>query len=96
MARMLFLALMLLSIVAGTTRALRTPFTSVSVRRASMTSRLQMSSTDAPPVPKVVTQEITAEILQQMVLKDQYGQPQKLGDRMGRGRSVVVFLRHLA
>ena len=70
-----------------------TPFLSSSRRQMSL---LSSSSTDAPAPAKVVTQEITAATLQQMVLKDQYGKNVKLSDRMGRGMSVVVFLRHLA
>ena len=51
--------------------------------------------TDGPQAPDLVSQAGSADILRAAVLTDANGRSTKLVEAMGRGKSVVVFLRHL-
>ena len=64
------------------------------------TSALHQSSTEtAKPcdMPDVtdIPQGVTAKALRSAVLTDINGQKIQLGDKMGSGTSIVIFLRHL-
>jgi len=43
----------------------------------------------------VVPELVTAETLRSAILTDAKGGSIRLGDKMGKGTSIVVFLRHL-
>lgn len=45
--------------------------------------------------PSLVNQKGAAELFRSAVLTDADGNKIRLGDKMGEGRSVVIFLRHL-
>ena len=45
--------------------------------------------------PSLVNQKGSAELFRSAILTDVDGNMVRLGDKMGEGRSVVIFLRHL-
>ena len=55
------------------------------------------SETAEPPcaTPDVIPESVTAKILRSATLTDAKGDSIALGDKMGKGTSIVVFLRHL-
>ena len=58
----------------------------------------QLSSTTVEPpcaTPDVIPESVTAKALRAATLTGADGETVALGDKMGQGTSIVVFLRHL-
>jgi hypothetical protein len=73
---------------------------SISMSQQSKMSVILQSSTaaeEAPPcaTPDVIPESVTAKVLRSATLTDANGELVRLGDKMGKGTSIVVFLRHL-
>lgn len=65
---------------------------------SSSTSLLMASSSAATPcdTPDIAIPEgVTANVLRSAVLTNADGESIRLGDKMGSGVSVVIFLRHM-
>lgn len=69
------------------------------VNGVSATSLKQSSTAASTPcdMPDVtdIPEGVTANVLRSAVLTDVNGNSVKLGDKMGSGTSIVIFLRHL-
>lgn len=61
------------------------------------TSVVLQSSTATEPcaTPDVIPESVTAKVLRSATLTDANGELVRLGDKMGKGTSIVIFLRHL-
>lgn len=70
---------------------------STSTAFASKTALPSTTTTETPcATPDIeVPQGVTANLLRSAVLTNADGQEVSLGEKMGQGASVVVFLRHL-
>ena len=54
------------------------------------------TATSAPcATPDIIPEAVTAAALRSATLTDANGQFARLGEKMGKGTSIVVFLRHL-
>ena len=79
---------------------LQTKFRSTLAVTERTTSRLSSSATEsdtASPcaMPEVIPESVTAQNLRSAILKNANGEFVNLGEKMGSGTSIVVFLRHL-
>ena len=82
-------------------RSLSSSLSKLSISSQSLTSRSFSSSTSLHMFQskqediKVGDALVNVALLKSLELSDANGQRKKLGDVMGTGKSVVVFLRHL-
>jgi len=60
-------------------------------------SALWSATTEESPcaTPDIIPASVTAKTLRSAILTDADGELVRLGDRMGEGTAIVVFLRHL-
>mmetsp|Transcript_32757 Transcript_32757/g.49374 ORF Transcript_32757/g.49374 Transcript_32757/m.49374 type:complete len:107 (-) Transcript_32757:834-1154(-) len=63
--------------------------------KSSLFSSSEEGSVCAIPDNVSIPDSVTAQSLRSAVLTDVNGKQIKLGDKMGKGTSVVIFLRHL-
>ena len=82
--------------MASAVNAFQAPLTP-STKLQTSTTTLFSTATETPPcaTPDVIPESVTANALRSGILTDANGETIKLGDKMGKGTSIVVFLRHL-
>jgi len=69
---------------------LQSAFLKKNTRQGESLSQLWSATTS-----DIIPESVTGKILRSAVLTDADGELVRLGDRMGEGTSIVVFLRHL-
>mmetsp|Transcript_12497 Transcript_12497/g.16440 ORF Transcript_12497/g.16440 Transcript_12497/m.16440 type:complete len:104 (-) Transcript_12497:20-331(-) len=88
--------------LAASTDAFQAPQVSRPAASSLVSSRFMSSSVEAEQqkespcaTPDIIPPQVTANALRSAVLTDADGNLVRLGDQMGKGTSIVVFLRHL-
>jgi hypothetical protein len=73
------------------------PTLNVASRTVSRLSSSVTSETEPSPyaTPDIIPDFVTAKLLRSTILKNADGEFVNLGEKMGKGTSIVVFLRHL-
>ena len=74
-------------------RLLRSNNVAVSTSHLSSTAESESSAPCA--MPDVIPESVTARDLRSAILTNADGELVNLGEKMGNGKSIVVFLRHL-
>ena len=74
-------------------RLLRSKNVSVTTFRLSSATESDASSPCA--MPEVIPESVTARDIRSAILTNADGELVNLGEKMGNGKSIVIFLRHL-
>jgi hypothetical protein len=86
--------------LATSADAFQAPQVARPAKSSLVSSRFMSSSVkqqEEPPcaTPDIIPPQVTANALRSAVLTDADGNLVRLGEQMGKGTSIVVFLRHL-
>jgi hypothetical protein len=87
-----------LGALATSADAFQAPQVARNAKSSLVSSRFMSSSVqeEAPcATPDIIPPQVTAKALRSAVLTDADGNLVRLGEEMGKGTSIVVFLRHL-
>lgn len=91
-----FLILLLIQVFALTSAFIsHRPSSLLHLQHGSGGSSTRINSVNTEDVKKIGGKIVTSKVLQDFVLTDYLGEERRVGDMMGSGKSVVVFLRHL-